>query len=280
MSQQNEGTPTSRFGRKLVAPEKFDHINHQEEQAGSAAGDILPKTQTPKMPAVHHTRTRSGSKGKAAKSERTEPTAAVAQVKSSDDRFNFSPKTFWIMGRKAIVAADDGSDDWDEFAGNPAHYDSLTQFHRTIARVFVTRAQRAFKHGKSWTAFAHEETTMDSQRKARQDASRLSDRRRAQIVLEEALDNGLRLAIFDALSPRLCSEIWEEPYHGPIGPKDQRQDSMADGMADAIANVPAAPVVVKEGGNVGNIGVSGRLGMTAVDELASGPLDMDTSDDE
>ena len=120
---------------------------------------------------------------------------------------------------KSLQDIDDGCDDWYEFSGDRATYrlktnrgDGLTM-ECCIASTFVNRAKRAFRGGKTWQDFEFEERTIDSEAHAREEL----DSRRRQVLESQALDNNLRLAVFDALKRRLREEIWLEPSSDALG---------------------------------------------------------------
>lgn len=102
------------------------------------------------------------------------------------------------------------ADDWTDFAGNPLLYDgdALATREYSIGRTFVNRAKRAFRRGWTWEMFEKDEEAIDSLKAANIETN--ADRRA--LLLEEHLDNDLRLAVFDALKERLCNEIWLEKY--------------------------------------------------------------------
>lgn len=99
---------------------------------------------------------------------------------------------------------DDGSDDWYDFAGDREMYSQdsrgISKMGYCIANAFVHRAKRAFWAGKAWQEFEFAERMVDSEAQAR--AERDPNKRR--ILLEDALDNKLRLDVFDAIKQRLC----------------------------------------------------------------------------
>lgn len=107
---------------------------------------------------------------------------------------------------------DDGSDDWYEFCGDRKlfkdHRGDRFAMEYCIANTFVHHAKRAFWAGKSWQEFEVQERTINSEAQARAEPGAA---KRA-ILLEYALDNNLRLAVFNALKHRLCEEIWLEAY--------------------------------------------------------------------
>jgi len=106
------------------------------------------------------------------------------------------------------VGAD--ADDWQDWAGNASFYESTHRFYSCIASSFVVRAKRAFKAGKPWTDFVRAELQEDSESEARLTALKRPKMR--EVIMEEALNNDIRLAVFEVLAPRLCAEVWLEPY--------------------------------------------------------------------
>ena len=111
---------------------------------------------------------------------------------------------------------DDGSDDWYEYSGVREDYTSRDDgfaMEHSIACTFMHRAKRAFWAGKSWVDFEFKERVIDSEAGARSE----KDERKRALLLEHALDNDLRLAVFDAVKKRLCEEIWLEPYRPATG---------------------------------------------------------------
>lgn len=226
---------------------------------------------------------------------------------------------------------DDGSDDWEEFSGVPEHQYSFAgsitrpsgfQMEYAVANNFMIRAKRAFWKGVSWEDFEFDERTkQDSQAHVRAEPNP----GKRQKLFEIALDNELRLAIFDRVKKRLCEEIWLEKYSEPPGlaklplPFGKR-DSKAPTPDERAVRTEGTQVMPKRGelgedkpgrprdalsrhkrkyddmmvpggrqnsaldnrgeARIGNIGVNGLLGMTMVEEIASRPLDFDTSNEE
>ena len=153
---------------------------------------------------------------------------------------------------------DDGSDDWDEFSGDPGTYNhphghGTSAMEYCIANTFVHRAKRAFWAGKKWEEFEFQERSVDSEAKAKTE----SDPERRQIALTLALDNELRLAVFDVLKYRLCEEIWLEAYREPAGFVDipvPRKDSKMPSLTTARSSQQAflaSTALEKEDGMTG-----------------------------
>lgn len=119
----------------------------------------------------------------------------------------------WKTRQDAAEAAADRDpelDDWHEKCGRPEAYRqgfSDASLEYSIARSFILRAKRAFRAGRSWAAFEDEELAIDSMEHARA----VADPARRALEMEEAVDNGLRLAIFACIRVRLCREIWLQP---------------------------------------------------------------------
>lgn len=113
---------------------------------------------------------------------------------------------------------DDGADDWHEFSGVRTDYGRLSSnafpMERCIASTFVNRAKRAFRAGQSWQQFENSELAIDSEGQARAEI----DLRRRRLLLENALDNTLQLAVFDTIKQRLCEEIWLQAYQETATP--------------------------------------------------------------
>lgn len=144
----------------------------------------------------------------------------------------------------AMIDFDDGADDWCEISGNPVDYidhrrNGLAVEYR-VASTFIKRAKRAFRAGKTWEEFELDERTIDSGSKAGE-----PDFWRAEPLIEQPLDNNLRLAVFDMLKPRLCEEIWLRPYQAPAAnaeppaPVVQPPISVADAVATIVAAAPS-----------------------------------------
>lgn len=124
----------------------------------------------------------------------------------TDDRKNEKRKLDEAGRREDI---NDGADEWSEFCGDRSCY--LANDHRggfameyCIASTFVHRAKRAYWSGKSWEEFEFDERTIDSEQQARTETN--VDKRA--VLLATALDNRLRIAVFEVLKGRLCAEIW------------------------------------------------------------------------
>ncbi|EME47227.1 hypothetical protein DOTSEDRAFT_21025 [Dothistroma septosporum NZE10] len=120
----------------------------------------------------------------------------------------FTPALFSLS---AITPDSDPSvDDWHAFAGNPSHYsdfyDRSSAFLYGIAATFVSRAKRAYAAGKGWEEFEKDERREDSMTMAKAKV----DPVRKKIMMQEDLDNGVRLAVFQELKSRLREEIWGE----------------------------------------------------------------------
>lgn len=111
----------------------------------------------------------------------------------------------------------DEGDNWHDFSGNrdlyPAHLRCGFALEYAVADVFKMRAKRAFWKGKTWSQFAFEERNFDSESTAKAE----TDPEKKRILSEEALDNWLRLRIFDMLKQRLCEEIWLQEYKDTPG---------------------------------------------------------------
>ncbi|KAF2479601.1 hypothetical protein BDY17DRAFT_327554 [Neohortaea acidophila] len=109
----------------------------------------------------------------------------------------------------------DGADEWSEFCGDRSCYPANdhrggSAMEYCIASTFVHRAKRAYWSGKSWEEFEFDERTIDSEEQARTEAD--GDKRA--VCLATALDNRLRIAVFEGLKGRLCSEIWLKEHPG------------------------------------------------------------------
>lgn len=131
--------------------------------------------------------------------------------------------------REAIDDTDEDLDDWYEKSGRPEYYSedvNMQAFYYSIARSFILRAKRAFRAGKSWFDFETAELTLDSMAKA----SAWSDTQRRERQMRHALDNDVRLAVFEQIKVRLCEEIWLENYeeHGISLPDGSIKTEPAD----------------------------------------------------
>lgn len=113
---------------------------------------------------------------------------------------------------KKLADFDDGADDWEDFAGNAAYYDSPAAMASAVARTFVNRAKRALWANKTWTGFVRAQMAIDSEKLAKQER----DPARRKILMEEALENKLCMAIFWRVAERLCNEIWLEEFPGRV----------------------------------------------------------------
>lgn len=133
---------------------------------------------------------------------------------------------------------DDGADDWEEFAGDPELYDSRSSLEYVVASAFVNRAKRASRAGKCWEEFEAEELAADPLRAVKE----VEEPERRELLRENALDNGLRLAVFDAVKERLCGEIWSQDY-ASIGAASEanRRDSKG------VVKPPTAGAEASEG---------------------------------
>lgn len=81
-----------------------------------------------------------------------------------------------------------------------------------------------------------QEQTINSEAQARAEA----DPTKRSRLMEYALDNDLRLAVFNALKRRLSEEIWLEPYESPSAMR--RSDSKVSNPSLAIP--PSGPATV------------------------------------
>lgn len=133
---------------------------------------------------------------------------------------------------EAAEYVDDGQDDWDEFAGSPEDYKTAGEgrMARCIASVFMQRAKRAYRAGRTWRSFEDEELAIDTQAAARAE----SDARKRKVLLAEALCGKSRLEVFDQIKERLCTEIFLEHY----------DETRLIGREDSIMALP--PPVVDE----------------------------------
>lgn len=75
-----------------------------------------------------------------------------------------------------------------------------------MARTFVSRARTAVAAKKNWETFVGTERSIDSAATTETDPNKL------ELHLQDALDNGLRLAIFEKIAKRLCVEVFREPW--------------------------------------------------------------------
>ncbi|KAM0712305.1 hypothetical protein Q7P37_011400 [Cladosporium fusiforme] len=106
------------------------------------------------------------------------------------------------------VDTDPELDDWHEFSAIPSDIVTDLPVKTSIGLNFVSRAKRAFRAGRSWTDFEQEELAIDSMAGLRA----IKDRRERAIAEEYALDNDVRLHVFEQIKVRLCHEIWLEEY--------------------------------------------------------------------
>jgi len=210
----------------------------------------------------------------------------VPKPRLPKDFFNLSAdKRGWKAGvdvAEGEAYVEDGSDDWQEFAGNPVDYDTSTQFYSCIARVFVNRAKRAFRAGRPWNDFASDEYFIDTQSKAMTE----QDPSRRKLLLEETLENDVRIEVFEAVAARLCNEIWLQPYPGSsVANAKLKRDSKVASSDDVPLIQEKAAISINTGERKAGLESprAGReFGVTksAVAEVADRPLDMDISEDE
>ncbi|KAK4632226.1 hypothetical protein CLAFUW4_02786 [Fulvia fulva] len=131
----------------------------------------------------------------------------------------FGPHVFSIT---AIEPDPDANvDDWHAFAVNSAYYGSPTSLLYAIASTFVSRAKRAYASGKTWEEFEREEWRVDSAAVAKAEV----DPAKRKVLMQESLDNGVRLGVLRELKGRLRTEVWAER-------ELERKDSKVDGRAD------------------------------------------------
>jgi hypothetical protein len=115
---------------------------------------------------------------------------------------------------KSFVDAEEGErddapelDDWHEFCGTDSMLLPIP-LKMGIALDFVGRAKRAYRAGRTFADFEQEELAFDS----KAGANAIKDPVERAIALKSALDNGIRLYVYEQLKVRLCHEIWLEPY--------------------------------------------------------------------
>ncbi len=208
-------------------------------------------------------------------------------LKLSDSRKNWKRK---IDEQEKTQYIDDGCDDWYEFCGNRASYPAKDRngfaMEFAVASSFLKRAKRAFWAGQSWTAFEFQERIIDSEMQAKQDL----DPKRQALLLEEALDNKLRLAIFDALKRRLCEEIWLEAYIDPPGlvklqlpKKDSKVPNLiptTEGVLDMTTGkmVPNVDAEELKRATAGYVSKNGGAYRTLAEEFGSRDLNISESE--
>jgi hypothetical protein len=115
---------------------------------------------------------------------------------------------------KAFVDGEEGErddapelDDWHEFCGTDSMLLPIP-LKLGIALNFVGRAKRAYRAGRTFADFEQEELAIDS----KAGANAIKDPVERAIALKSALDNDIRLYVYEQLKARLCHEIWLEPY--------------------------------------------------------------------
>lgn len=188
--------------RKRKAPEKFDHINIRKN------GVYKP----PQQPTND--------------SEEEDLAMPKPTTKSIVDNSPYGPAKLWIYfwqsprpvdflnlsdtrrawktqtdAEEAASDVDEGLEEWDAIADTADILKTIDELRGLIARTCVIRAKRAFRAGKTWKSYAQVE-----------------------IRAESEIDD-LRLPIFEAISPRLCNEIWLEAYPGLQEELEARRDS-------------------------------------------------------
>lgn len=112
---------------------------------------------------------------------------------------------------EAETDQDNGADDWLDFAGDPVGYESIERFLFCIAGTFLARAKRAFRAGRSWPHFEKTEREIEPNAEVKL----IENPAKKALWMGETLDNELRLAIFDVIAHRLCTEIWLQDYPTP-----------------------------------------------------------------
>ncbi|EGP90352.1 unnamed protein product [Zymoseptoria tritici ST99CH_3D1] len=138
-------------------------------------------------------------------------------VESNDEHIALSDK----------IPSDPDADNWDDFSNVIFdNYGSVKEFHHCVAAIFVSRAKRAFRAGKSFAEFHDEELAIDTDRARALE----TDPGRCQLHMELNLSNDLRIAILARIQERLCQEIWLQPFD-PSAVSEIRQDARWESVA-------------------------------------------------
>lgn len=202
----------------------------------------------------------------------------------------------------------DGADDWHEF-GDVQDFGDTRAYCYDVASNFANRAKRSFAFGNSWVKFAKHDAWLNDSSTMKLNQTDEVD---GDLLIAPLPDDKLKLAIFEQIAQRLCTEVWLEQYPGPVEyeelfRRDSKQNNVAREMS-ALSQLaaPAQPQgqarnsrpvfggdsnagevmggrsrgVVGET-RIGNVGLNGRIhGMTALEEIAGAPMDMETSDED
>jgi hypothetical protein len=218
------------------------HPPAPQSQHRATPGRVVDSAQpTPTKPSTKVTKPQKGNKNKKKAAKRAVPQKQPKEaptVKKDNQKksvpvdpdfsaarfhvYNWErpiPKDFLNLSdsrknAKAFVDAEEGDrddapefDDWDEFCGTDSMLLPIP-LKMGIALNFVGRAKRAFRAGRSFADFEQEELAIDS----KAGANAIKDPVERAIALRSALDNGIRLYVYEQLKVRLCHEIWLEPY--------------------------------------------------------------------
>lgn len=132
------------------------------------------------------------------------------------------------------IDSDPELDDWNEFSVIRSDLVPDLPVRSSIGLNFVSRAKRAFRAGRTWADFEQEELAIDSMSGVRA----IEDPYEREIAAEYALDNDLRLYVFNQIKVRLCHEIWLQEYPEREQADDPKRDSVVNTAAATPSSYP------------------------------------------